>query len=446
MLFLAAIICIADDEAQSILDKIKAFLDATPAIAVQVDVEAIGSVGETRFSYSFWKNKEGVFRLDFENAAQPPSLPQKTILTTYENRIRIYDPIGNRYRDVDPLPNLTAFENLQYAFGQTDSLLRIYIEGSKGVDAYLKQFGELHFEKASSPQGRLIIQSKLESESERALLIITCEENGFIREIQLKLDERFGASWKIQESSLSTAEALPFEVPIDARNVGRQEEPPSIIENEETQRTIDQSIFAYENLKSVTFYSKAQLFTQEGESIRQANFWWERDKRFRFAVTTDRPDRSFAALYKENSLQGWNRTEQTSFSGTVDMNSVVRVLEYNGATFEPMILAILDKQMIWKRFQTPGSRLRKISERVVDGELCEVIETKMSSGWNAKIFVRNKDGLIARIDRELVEDNQVLYSEIVSYRYNIINGKIPETVWKLNVPNNTKRVPLQRGG
>ncbi|HWP30326.1 MAG TPA: hypothetical protein VNK96_01165 [Fimbriimonadales bacterium] len=415
--------------------------------AIRVAVEAKSDVGSTSFEYEIWRAAEGKFRIDLNTPAEEGTI--KLTILGDANRVFVYSPKDNQYNESARKTNDDVMSHVSLLLGGADPFMEVYLEPKRGLKKFLGNFiGVKPFRVSEEKEDEQVFVTESErSERELKLLLRTDAKTHLLKSFELEVGKNLGAKWTVSPNSVPTGEALQFEIPKDAKRIEAKNEPTKIevgpqpikIESEEARAVIDRSRKAYEGMKSVYFHSLAKLTSEGNTQTRLTNCWWEKGGRLRYAVSIQNSNRSFEAFYDNKTLTAYYRTRKQAYKGNVSRKGLMSKLDSVDAEFEPLVISLIKGENYWERFESPGAVLRLLPESVsIGNEVCNVIEAKTTESFKALIYIREKDGLILRIDRNLEVGKVVPYQETVTYEYKYINKPIPSSAWKMDIPKGIK--------
>jgi len=415
--------------------------------AIRVTVEAKSDLGSTSFEYELWRSAEGEFRIDLNTPIEGGAI--KFTIFGDAKRVLIYSPQDNQYHELPRDPNDSLMNHVTRLLGGGDPFMEVYLEPKGGLKKFLGNFiGIKPFRISEDKADEQVFTTESERpERELKLSLRTDSKTNLLKSFQLEVGKNLGAQWTVFPNPVPTEKALQFEIPKDAKRIEPKTEPVKIevgpqpikIESEEARAVIERSRKAYAEMRSVYFHSVARLTSEGSTQTRFTNCWWEKDGRLRYAVSIQKSLRSFEAFYDNKTLTAYYRTRKQAYRGEVSRKHLMGKLDSVDAEFEPLVISLIKGENYWERFESPGAIFRLLPEPVtIENEICNVIEAKTTESFKASIYIRQKDGFILRIDRNLEVGKVVPYQETVTYEYKYINKPIPSSAWTMNIQKGVK--------
>lgn len=371
----------------------------------------------------FFANAER-FRLDIGRSGSV-----ERIVLVDAGRVTAYEPATNQY--VVKRVSGRMVDGLAAILGSIDPLLEVYIEPASGLLSFLSGFGPLQFERVpgeasvfrASPQEGYMVQ------------IEVSREDNLLRRLSLVSPEGPQAEWRVVVERADLEEPLRFVPPEGAQRVeafGVVAEPPTF--GEGARKVVQRSKETYSSVKTLMYSSRTYQFFDGQQRTMQSNGWWEKDGKFRFGVSADKPSRSFAVLYDQGLLVGWDRVERRLYRGAASREDAFERIRRTVTAIEPLMIALLSGSDPWRSLASSGAKVSLRGEAAkLGGKEHDVLDIEQSDGWRAVVYVR-RDGLITRIERSRRVEDKTTFAETVLYEYQIVGDPIPSTAWDIGAP------------
>lgn len=371
----------------------------------------------------FFSNAER-FRLDI---GRPGSVER--IVLVDGGRVTAYDRATNQY--VVKRVSGRMVDGIAAILGSLDPVLEVYIEPATGLVSFLAGFGPLQFSRVpgDSPAFRASPQEGYAVEIEIG------QADGLLRRLSLASPEGPQAEWRFTVETSDIEEPLRFSPPEDAQRVeafGVIGAPPKFEVG--SLEVVQRSKEMYAKVQTLMYSSRTYQFSEGQQRTLQSNGWWERGGRFRFGVTVDSPSRSFAVLYDNGLLLGWDRVERRVYRGASPREEAFERIRRTVSVMEPMMVSLLSGAAPWRALASSGAQVSLRPEAAtLGGKRHDVLDIEQSDGWRAVVYVR-EDGLITRIERARRVADKTTFAETVLYDYLIVGDPIPSTAWDIGAP------------
>lgn len=388
-------------------------------LKAQVSGKGLGALG-----WKLYFQTAERFRLDVERN----DIAERIVLVEGE-RVTAYERTSNQY--VVKRVSGRMLDGLSAILGSLDPLLEVYLDPATGLLSFLSSFGPMEFShvEAERPTYRATPQEgyTVELEVDRA--------DHLLRRLTLRSPQGTDAEWRITVEKGSLDAPLRFTPPENAQRVeafGIVGEPP--IFDEAAREVVEQSKNHYQKLATLMYSSRSYQFTDGHQRTLKSNGWWERGGRFRFGITLDNPERSFAVLYDEGLLTGWDRVEKRVYRGVLPREEAFERIRRTITIMEPLMVALLSGADPWRSLASSGAKVSLRNEpAALGGKKHAVLDIQQQDGWHAVVYVR-QDGLITRIERSQRVGDKTTFAETVLYDYFIVGEPIPATAWNIGAP------------
>lgn len=400
--------------------------EAVMSCAVRISTTATSSSGSSTTVTEIWTDGFSQSRIWIRDERGPLYK-----IFSNDKSIQLLEVKSNRYIESPVIKGASVYENIISVAGGIDPISQIYLDAKIGMRRFLALFGKFEFEPNIDSQGEFRIKSPDLNVSAKCNLKTKLLES---------LDMTLGQStvkWVISEPEIGMAQGLSSKLPSDASKVNNFSliAEPTKTDSKETDKLMALSRTAYDRILTANISSRAQLWSPGGNQIRTSHCFWERGKKIRFDVVTDKPKTSFEASFDGKILRGIDRTKPMAFEANASAKEISKYLDSMNAQYEPMVICFIKGFNFWDRLIPAGASVKQAKEvSMVGTDKCKVIISTTSDGWTATIFVREKDHLIAKIERLLQPSSDTLYKETVTYNYQSINKGLPQAAWKLMIP------------
>lgn len=347
------------------------------------------------------------------------------------DRLLVYDPALDQYMQKRVTGRM--FDALRATIGGLDPALEIFLDPATGLLSFLSGFGSLEFQEeggefVASPAEGYAVRLKTDPSTRLVSSLVVQDPDGVV------------ARWTFQVTKGLAAGEPSFRVPEGAVRVevfGDLGEPP--VYDDRSRAIVSDSTQKYAQLKSLMYSARGYAFSDGEQITLQLNGWWEREGRFRFGVTVNKPTLSVAVLYKDGILSGWDRERSVLLKSTVPREDVLGKLVSIGAVREPLMRSLLTGGAPWKTLAGPGATVRyREGDAVFGGEKQHVLDIEQKDGWRATVYVRAKDNLITRIERTQTVEGKILFAETLLYEYFLVDREIKSSAWDLGAPAGLK--------
>lgn len=348
-----------------------------------------------------------------------------------DKTIQFLDIKSNRYIESPFIKGGSVYDNIISVAGGIDPIAQIYLDARIGVRRFLRLFGDFQFTGVSGFPGEFEIVSPTLNARLKTFL-----KSKLIESLEMKSDQTT-VKWVISSPELGLAQGISSVLPKDASKVNSFAliAEPTKTDSPQTDQLMSRSRTAYDAIQTAIISSKATLWTPAGNQIRTSSCSWERGKRIRFEVATDKPSSSFVASFDGKLITGFDRVKSKAFQGTATAKNVSKQLDMMGAQYEPMVICFIKGYNYWDRLIPAGANIKLIKTSAMVGkDKCRVTISTTSDGWTATIYIRESDFLIAKIERLLQPGMNTMYKESVTYTYQSINKPLPPSTWLLSIP------------
>ena len=371
----------------------------------------------------FFQNAER-FRLDIG-----PAGAAERIVMVEGARVTAYERATNQY--VVKRVSGRMFDGLAAILGSLDPMLEVYLDPATGLFSFLSGFGSLQFSRAreDSPVYRA------SPEEGYAVEIEVGASDHLLRRLTLDSPQGAVAEWRITAERGDLEAPLRYAPPEGAQRVemfGVVGDPPTFAEG--ALGVVQRSKEKYQKVPTLMYSSRTYQFTEGQQRTLKSNGWWERGGRFRFGVTLDSPSRSFAVLYDDGLLVGWDRVERRVYRGAVLREEAFDRIRRTVTVMEPLMVALLSGADPWRALASSGAKVSLRGESaLLGGEEHDVLDIEQADGWFAVVYVRG-DGLISRVERSRRVEESTTFAETVLYDYFIVGDPIPSSAWDIGAP------------
>ncbi|MEW5883889.1 MAG: hypothetical protein AB1725_06670 [Armatimonadota bacterium] len=371
----------------------------------------------------FFQNAER-FRLDIG-----PADAAERIVVVDGARVTAYERATNQY--VVKRVSGRMFDGLTAILGSLDPLLEVYLDPASGLVSFLSGCGPLQFSRASG--GSPVYRAS--PDEGYAVEIEVGDSDHLLRRLTLVSPEGEVAEWRVAVQTGDLQGPLGFEPPEGAQRVemfGVVGDPPTFEGG--ALAVVQRSKEKYLKVPTLMYSSRTYQFTEGEQRTLKSNGWWERDGRFRFGVTLDSPARSFAVLYDEGLLLGWDRVARRVYRGAVLREEAFDRIRRTVTVMEGLMAALLSGADPWRALASSGATVSLRGESaILGGERHDVLDIEQADGWFAVVYVRG-DGLISRVERSRRVEESTTFAETVLYDYFIVGEPIPSSAWDIGAP------------
>lgn len=394
---------------------------ALGSVVVSAKVSGKG-LGELEWRL-FFANAER-FRLDIGRSGSV-----ERIVVVEEARVTAYDRATNQY--VVKRVSGRLVDGIAAILGSLDPLLEVYIEPATGLLSFLASLGPLQFSRL--PGDSLVFRAS--PQEGYAVEIEVGQADSLLRRLSLVSPDGPQAEWRITVEKADLDEPLRFSPPEGAQRVeafGVTGDPPKFEPG--ALEVVQRSKETYARVPTLMYSSRTYQFSEGQQRTLKSNGWWERGGRFRFGITSDNPSRSFAVLYDQGLLIGWDRVERRVYRGASPREDAFDRIRRTISVMEPLMVALLSGADPWRALASPGAKVSLRPETVIlGGKEHDVLHIEQLDGWRAVVYVRD-DGLITRIERARRVEDKTTFAETALYEYFIVGNPIPSTAWEIGAP------------